>query len=745
MDTPTPAPRHEARPVPGTARPARLWARLGPEVWLFLELCALTGFVVAQPLLDVFGRSPDFFLFRDADARDIVLFAIAVILLPPLALWAVELAAGLLGRPVRRVVHLALVAGLLGLLGLEIAKKLTPLRGPALAVVGVLAALGGGLLYARASAARMWLRFLWPAPLVFLLVFLLVSPTSNLLRPTPSAIEVSGAPQTGKPGPVVIVLMDEFPLMSLLDQRGQIDRRLYPNFARLAGGSTWYRNATAVTGMTGWAVPSILTGRYPAEDLLPIASQYPNNLFRLLADSYDYKLRVFEGMSQLCPPETCPDAKRVGVQGSVRPGQDAATSGGLRRTLRDSAGVWAQMVSTRDSAIDPMATLEEDTVDLGGGSPSIGPSADDGTRRKVFNRYKRGVSFQRFLSSIRRPRDPDERAMYFVHVLMPHQPWKYLPSGRTYPEREIGEVKAKGGRWVSEPWPLQDLHHRHLLQVAHADQLIGDLVERLRASGLYDRSTLLVTADHGMAFAPGQSGRANVVAATAPPVLWVPLFIKRPGQRTAETSDANWEHVDLVPTVADLLGVKLPWPVDGVSWADPKARNRQRTEKWFFHRPGVRQAFPGPPNHRIALRGVTDRLLRPEDGYLGWFKFGPGADLVGRRTSELPVADGGGTARVLGLGEYRQVDPAGGTVPAHVGGQLVTTAPGIPARPTVVAAVNGVIGGVSGTFASGGSPPTWFSTMISDSLLRQGDNHLELFLLDPTGGQRRLRPLTLTG
>jgi hypothetical protein len=56
-----------------------------------------------------------------------------------------------------------------------------------------------------------------------------------------------------------------------------------------------------------------------------------------------------------------------------------------------------------------------------------------------------------------------------------------------------------------------------------------------------------------------------------------------------------------------------------------------------------------------------------------------------------------------------------------------------------------VIGGGSETFASGDSPPTWFTAMVSDSLLRPGDNRLQLFLVDTTDGQQRLRPLTLTG
>ena len=200
-----------------------------------------------------------------------------------------------------------------------------------------------------------------------------------------------------------------------------------------------------------------------------------------------------------------------------------------------------------------------------------------------------------------------------------------------------------------------------------------------------------------------------------------------------------------MPTIADIAGFRVPWPMDGVSWADPSAAKRPRTEKWFYSSPGVRGIFQGPPNQATVLQGTTDRLLRPQDGYLGWFKFGPHADLVGRRVADLTVAGSGGSARVSGLDDYRRVDLAGGVVPSWVGGQLTSTTPGTPPRPAVAVAVNGVIGGVSETFASAGSSPTWFSAMVPDTLLRPGDNQLQLFLLSTTGGQQRLHPLTLTG
>ena len=732
--------------TPAEPTPPSRWTRarsiIRGELWLFLELFALAGFIVAQPVLDVLGRSPEFLVFRQADARDIVALAIAITLVPPLAVWAFEVLAGLLGRRVRRAVHLALVAGLLGLLGLEVAKKGTSLLGTALVVVGALVGLVGAVLYAKGRALRLWLRWLWPAPIVFVLVFLLLSPAAELLRPPPArAAAPAATAQGGGQGPIVMVLLDEFPLMSLLDHQGAIDQRLYPNFARLAGGSTWYRNATAVTGLTQWALPSMMTGRYLTEDRLPIASQYPDNLFTLLGGSYQYKMHVFEGWSQLCPPSTCPDAKAVGDSGGV--GRVEGELGGFRGVLRDSTRLWTQIASPRGPTQDPAAALQEATVDPGGREAELARSADPRKRREIFKRYRRGISFQRFLSSIR-PGRSDQRALYFVHVLIPHQPWRYLPSGRTYPQRTFGEPFATNGLWTSEAWPVQSSHQRHLMQTAIADRMLGDLVRQLRATGLYDRSLLVVTADHGIGFTPGESGRSSVVEATAPELLWVPLFIKRPGQQTPSRNDVNWEHVDLLPTIADLAGFRVPWPTDGVSWSDPSAGRRPRTEKWFYSRPGVRHVVQGPTHQATVLEGTTDRLLRPEDGYLGWFKFGPHADLVGRRVDDLTVVGGGGTARVSGLDDYRRVDLGGGEVPSWVAGQLTGTAPGTPPRPAIAVAVNGVIGGVSETFASGDSDPTWFSAMIPDTLLHPGDNQLQLFVLDTTGGQQRLHPLTLT-
>ena len=77
----------------------------------FAHLAALSAFAVAQPLFDLLGESPDFFAVRGSSRWDIVLFALAVVLVPPAALFTVEALAGLVSEQLRQALHLLLSAG----------------------------------------------------------------------------------------------------------------------------------------------------------------------------------------------------------------------------------------------------------------------------------------------------------------------------------------------------------------------------------------------------------------------------------------------------------------------------------------------------------------------------------------------------------------------------------------------------------------------------------------------------------
>jgi len=698
--------------------------RLLVELRCLLELFVLCGFVVAQPLFDVAGRSPEFFLYRRAGATDIVLLVALAVLGPPLVLWAGEALVGLAGRGLRRAAHLAVVTGLLLLLTIEVAKRLVTVRGVPLLLLGIVGGLLGAAVYTRSAAVRLWLRCATPAPLVFALLFVTVSPVGRLVvaGDQPADRTAAVAPAGARP-PVVMVFFDEFPMLSLLDSRGRIDPRLYPNFARLAGDATWYRNATGIGPFTPYAVPAMLTGRYPTRrNVAPTYTEYPGNLFTLLAGSYD--VQASESVTQLCPPRVC--TARAGARGGA----------GVPALGRDLAGVWARIVSPRHVDEDPTAQFSEDTLDDRSRAAGAKPRHLSPTFRFDQLKANQPARFADFLEQLK---PSDRPTVHFLHILLPHQPFKFLPSGAryTYPPIQFGYDRKKG--WTTQPGPVQLALQRHLLQLAYTDRLVGEVVQRLKAQGLYDKALVIMTADHGNSFTPGHVQRL-LQSGNAHELLWVPLFIKTPHQQAPRVDDRNWEHVDLLPTIADILQVKVPWRMDGVSALAPA---RSRRVKYFFNKPNQRLEVDGPRNQALALRGVTDRFARPQHGVRGLFEVGPYADLIGRRPEAVGLGGSSGLAARLDKHEnenLKAVDPATGTVPALITGAL--TGPLSDGPVPLAVAVNGTIGAVGLTFTQDATPQT-FASVVPDWLFQPGANRVRLYRVERTRAGPRLHPVDL--
>lgn len=666
------------------------------EVYAFLEVAALCGLAVAQPLLDITGKSPDFFLFYGAGAGEILALVVLVTVVPPVALWGIGALSGFAGPRVRVAVHAATVAALLAVLAVQVGKDLLPARGWPLALA---AAAVAGLLtwvYVRWGGLAQLLRVAAVGPLAFALLFVFASPASAMVLGTGADGAGPGGRKAATHPPIVVLLLDEFPLVSLLGTDGKIDAKRYPNIARLAGGSTWYRNATAVSGWTPYAVPAMLSGKYPTTiNQAPHYSAHPDNLFTLLAGAYDMKVQ--EGITQLCPPNECE--------------RTDPPDGGLPVLLRESATLLEQIVSPAASAVAPSeATYREMTLDEATKEAEEPPPSDPAFRFDTLaeNQPARFTEFVNGLSRSTRP------TLHFLHLLMPHTPWNYLASGTRYDAPE--DLRYEDSGWESLG------HERHLQQVAYTDKLIGATLNALEASGLFDDALLVVTADHGVSFTPGAAGRGlDKAQRGAAEILWVPLFIKEPKQTAGRVDDRNWEHVDLLPTVADLAGVTVPWQTDGVSAA---AQTRTTADKPYHDTPTKPVTVPGPANLAAVLRGPA-------------LPSAPYPDLVGTAVAELPVSDGGARAAVGNKGAFGAVEPASGTLPALVYGTVPKSVrDGTP----LAIAVNGRIGAVvrAAPVDSGGRR---FAGLVTDeSMFQAGANRVELFeVVDGGTGLRRLR------
>jgi hypothetical protein len=696
------------------------WRR---EARAVLELLAATGFAITQPILSVFGRSADVFINRDATSAQIVAFALVVALVPTFGLWLVELVTGLVNRTARDWLHVGFISALAALFGLQLLKKVFSLEGVIVVIGGLVLGALFGWLYVKVKLTRFWLEVASFAPLMFVVLFLVSSSVTSLVFPTDVEAAQLGSP--GKAPSVVMITFDEWPTSSIVGSDGQIDASLFPNLAKLASGSTWYRNETSVTTSTWYAVPTILTGRYPEDGDIPEATSHPESLFTFLGGSY--RLDAFETVTRLCPRSLC-----------TAPDTDAST--GVRALLREARMTYGRIVAPNRSNDDVTAGFEERETQraVDEARNAKGEHGDLNLAATTANRPER---FSQFLDTMHGDEKP---TLHFLHILLPHVAYRYLPDGQQYrfPDHEFGK---NDDDWTDQAWPPALANERMLLQTAYVDRLVGELLDRLKATGLYDRSVVVVTADHGIAFTPGQPARGEtatpVPQSLYPQLLWAPLIIKASGQTKGVVSDANVMTVDIMPTIAKLTGFKIPWKVDGVPAG---TRAESDTDKVFFKPTvngfgvglGPRQTFDGAPLFRQMLARNVDTVTYAGDPSLQLFQAGPDGALIGRRTSSMPSGDRSNVSASLDqLDDFAHVDKQSGTVPALVWGSADGAA-------TVVIAVDGVIAGISPTFSDEGIPNR-FAAMVADSMMSNGKNQVELFAL--TGGVDNpvLHPMTV--
>ena len=78
-----------------------------------LVVLGLSGLAVAQPLLDLFGRNPEFFVAGNYSTGQIVWFALLIVLVPPLIGIAAIAIATLINRRAGTIVY-AIVVAILG-------------------------------------------------------------------------------------------------------------------------------------------------------------------------------------------------------------------------------------------------------------------------------------------------------------------------------------------------------------------------------------------------------------------------------------------------------------------------------------------------------------------------------------------------------------------------------------------------------------------------------------------------------
>lgn len=689
--------------------------RLGVPAARGAQLLAASGFALAQPLFDLLGKNAEFFAVRGSTPSDIVLFALVVTFGPALVLLAVELLVALVSAAAAEVLHLVFVGFLAAVFGVQALKR-SGVDGTTVLVVGaVLIGVGIALAAWHWRAARSFLTVLGAAPLLFLALFLFDSPTSKLVISSGDA--QAAAIRVRATTPVVFLLFDEFPVIDLQDRNGAIDAARFPNFARLAAGSTWFRDTTTLSASTTVAVPAILTGQKPKKGALPIYRDHPNNLFTLLGRRY--RMQVTESQTRLCPQKLC---KR----------KDAGTESRLSSLYSDVKVVYLHLISP-PAMEDRLPVIDESWGNFGSSSLEALDSGGSGVPKVDLKTFYLGRvrDFNRFVASFRRPGNGPP-TLYFIHVLLPHTPWLYLPDGRARAVTTPNAPGRNGELWYNGQLAVQ-AWQRHLLQVGFTDRLVGKFLRRLHRTGLWDKALIVVTADHGVSFRGGDL-RRHPTRTNLAELAFTPLFMRLPGEEQGRIVDTHVQTVDILPTMADALGIRIPWKVDGRSAI---TGTRPPTH---VNVAGVVASYPAALAQRRASLARQLRLFG--GGSWGPQFAGTGAyrKLVGTRVSTLAVTTApDASAHVDAVGsKLLQHYPRGSAlVPSPLAGTLA----GVHAGQAVAVALSGRIAAVSVAYRNPGGGPVRFSLLAPESAFRPGRNLARVFVLAGNPAHARLAGL----
>jgi arylsulfatase A-like enzyme len=115
--------------------------------------------------------------------------------------------------------------------------------------------------------------------------------------------------------------------------------------------------------------------------------------------------------------------------------------------------------------------------------------------------------------------------------------------------------------------------------VAYTDYWLGKLVEGLRQRGLYERTALIVTADHGDEFF--EHGGLEHGNSLYDELLLVPLIIRVPGVGERSVVEQQASLIDIMPTVLDLVNVEYRGMVQGSSLV-PAMRGQSFPDRTLF-------------------------------------------------------------------------------------------------------------------------------------------------------------------
>jgi hypothetical protein len=389
-----------------------------------------------------------------------------------------------------------------------------------------------------------------------LLHFIYVSPASSLFAGSDGMRGVK--PRMMSDTPVFLLVFDEFSGLTIQNSEGFLDASRYPSFGRFAENADYFPNALTVDNHTSIAVPSMLSGTMRLEGSIgPLSSA---------------------GEMGLAPGENLLELFQewgagVRAESTILPADlmdEKSTD--LYSVASDLATLYLHIVSHQDWIEGQIGVIPSTWKGFG-----IFYESTAELDKAVEKRSEDTGAFFDWLDEL--ALTPDDKQFNLLHVQYPHAPYVTTASGRLQTNAEpflsrllIKEEFSAGQSLINVSY------HNYLQQSSFAGVMLGRYIDVLKESGLYDKSLIIVTSDHGVSFsAEGLSRREPLTKDSWKNIVSVPLFIKYPFQEKGRIDDSFVTILDIVPTIIDTASIEPPWGLAGESLRDRESNEQSKS------------------------------------------------------------------------------------------------------------------------------------------------------------------------
>ncbi len=168
--------------------------------------------------------------------------------------------------------------------------------------------------------------------------------------------------------------------------------------------------------------------------------------------------------------------------------------------------------------------------------------------------WKRDIANAKAVNDFISQRDPSRPFMSFFFFESTHARYDF-PDSAVIRSPYLGDVNYALMSKKSLSKDIAQLKNRYINASHHVDAQIGRILDHLKQQGLLDHTIVIITGDHGEEFM--EKGHWGHNAGFHEEQIHTPMVLHIPG-RKPQVIHYLTSHMDIVPTLLPLLGVKNP-------------------------------------------------------------------------------------------------------------------------------------------------------------------------------------------